>query len=343
MASMPTFAGATRWINSPPLSPMQLRGRVVLVNFWTLTCINWLRTVPHVRAWSRGLSRRRAGRGRRTHAGVRLRARHRSGGAGDRHRQIDYPVAVDNDYAVWNAFDNHYWPAVYLLDDDGDRRGHHFGEGGYEQVEGAIQRLLGVERPLRDRSRRRGGSGGRLASPAQPRDLPRDAGPRTSRRRRASTAPPPTSPRPLNHWALGGDWSDPPGARAAASSQADRSPTGSWLETHTSCCPRPAREPVSFRVLLDGAEPGPHHGVDVDESGSGVLREGRMYQLVRASGDVRERTRRGHLLRARRSGLRLHLRVDVRGRRVGTPEMTEPLPSCASRHPSCGLILPWWS
>ncbi len=121
---------------------------MVLVNFWTLTCINWLRTVPHVRAWSRSYR----------DDGLVVVGVHTPEFAFEQdirlvetavgQRRIDYPVAVDNDYAVWDAFDNHYWPAVYLFDAEGKRRGHHFGEGGYEEVEGAIQRLLGLERQL---------------------------------------------------------------------------------------------------------------------------------------------------------------------------------------------------
>ena len=136
------------WINSPPLRPDELQGHVLLVNFWTLTCINWLRTMPHIRAWSRAYR----------DDGLIVVGVHTPEFSFEhqielvdqavRAREIDYPVALDNDYAIWNAFDNHYWPAVYLLDEEGTRRGQHFGEGSYEQVERAIQRLLGVERPL---------------------------------------------------------------------------------------------------------------------------------------------------------------------------------------------------
>ena len=146
---IPSLDGATEWLNSEPLGPAELRGHVVLVNFWTLTCINWLRQEPYVRAWSRayrddglvvigvhtpefsfeheidGVSARRS-----------------------REREIDYPVAVDNDYDVWSAFDNHYWPALYFIDAEGVIRDQHFGEGRYEQSERMIQRLLGVEREL---------------------------------------------------------------------------------------------------------------------------------------------------------------------------------------------------
>ena len=145
---LPTFDGATEWLNSAPLSPADLRGRVVLVDFWTLTCINWLRTEPYIRAWSRAY--RDDGLvvvGVHTpefsfeHEIERVRR------ATER-RAIDYPVALDNDYAVWRAFDNHYWPALYFVDREGVIRDHHFGEGRYERSEQVIQQLLGIARDL---------------------------------------------------------------------------------------------------------------------------------------------------------------------------------------------------
>ena len=145
---MPSLGGATEWLNSEPLGPAELRGHVVLVNFWTLTCINWLRQEPYVRAWSQAY--RDDGLvviGVHTpefsfeHEIDRVRQ-------ATKERAIDYPVAVDNDYEIWSAFDNHYWPALYFVDADGIIRDQHFGEGRYEQSERVIQRLLGVEREL---------------------------------------------------------------------------------------------------------------------------------------------------------------------------------------------------
>src|SRR4051794_4282847 len=145
---MPSMDGASAWLNSEPLSTAQLRGHVVLVDFWTLTCINWLRTAPHVRAWSQAY--RNDGLvviGVHTpefsfehDVGLVRRA--------IQDRALDYAVAVDNDYAVWRAFANHYWPALYLVDADGVVRHHYFGEGGYDESEREIQRLLDVRRPL---------------------------------------------------------------------------------------------------------------------------------------------------------------------------------------------------
>ena len=145
---IPSLGGATGWLNSEPLDPAELRGRAVLVNFWTLTCINWLRQEPFVRAWSQAY--RDDGLvviGVHTpefsfeHELDRVRQ-------ATRERAIDYPVALDNQYRIWNAFDNHYWPALYFVDREGIIRDHHFGEGRYEQSERTIQRLLGVEREL---------------------------------------------------------------------------------------------------------------------------------------------------------------------------------------------------
>jgi thiol-disulfide isomerase/thioredoxin len=145
---MPSLGGATEWLNSEPLGPAELRGHVVLVDFWTLTCINWLRTEPYVRAWSQAY--RTDGLlviGVHTpefsfeHQIERVRQ-------ATKQRGINYPVAVDNNYEIWSAFDNHYWPALYFVDADGIIGDHHFGEGRYEQSERVLQRLLGVEREL---------------------------------------------------------------------------------------------------------------------------------------------------------------------------------------------------
>src|SRR3954452_18998703 len=145
---MPSLGGASEWLGSQPLRPAELRGHVVLVDFWTLTCINWLRTEPYVRAWSNAY--RDDGL---IVIGVHTpefsfehdvdRVRHAT-----KQREINYPVIVDSDYAVWSAFDNHYWPALYFTDGDGIIVGHHFGEGRYEESERLIQDLLGVDREL---------------------------------------------------------------------------------------------------------------------------------------------------------------------------------------------------
>jgi hypothetical protein len=145
---LPGFEGSTGWLNSEPLTPDELRGHVVLVSFWTITCINWLRQEPYIRAWSQAYRE----------DGLVVMGVHTPEFSFEheidlvrqatKERAIDYPVALDNDYAIWGAFDNHYWPALYFGDADGIIRDRHFGEGRYEQSERVIQRLLDVERDL---------------------------------------------------------------------------------------------------------------------------------------------------------------------------------------------------
>jgi thiol-disulfide isomerase/thioredoxin len=279
---MPSLGGATEWLNSEPLAPADLRGHVVLVDFWTLTCINWLRTEPYVRAWSQAY--RNDGLiviGVHTPEfsfeheieGVRQAAKE---------RDIDYSVAVDNDYEIWSAFDNRYWPALYFVDTDGVIRDQHFGEGRYEQSEAVIQRLLGVDRaPVAVEGRG-------VEAEADWDDL---GTPETylgygRQERRASGLP---ASLPLNHWALHGEWTigresvvlDQGGGGIAFRFHA--------RDAHLVLSPG-SHEPIPFRVLLDGEPPGPAHGLDVDEDGNGLLRDGRLYQLAREHDTVRDRT-----------------------------------------------------
>ncbi len=291
---MPSLDGATGWLNSEPLTPAGLRGHVVVVNFWTLTCINWLRTEPYVRAWSRAY--RDDGLvvlGVHTpefsfeHELDRVRL-------ATTQREIDYPVALDNDYEVWSAFDNHYWPALYFVDSDGVIRDHHFGEGRYEQSERVIQRLLGVERELVSVE----GVGveaeadwDHLRSPET--YLGYTRGERLVSSVGAVFDEPRAYELPerllLNQWALSGAWTI--GRENAVLDQAGGSIAYRFeaRDAHLVLSPG-ASAPIPFRVLVDGEAPGLSHGVDVDEAGNGVLREGRMYQLVREHGSVGERT-----------------------------------------------------
>jgi thiol-disulfide isomerase/thioredoxin len=278
---MPSFEGATAWLNSEPLGPDELRGHVVLVDFWTLTCINWLRTEPYVRAWSQAY--RDGGLvviGVHTpefsfeHEIDRVRL-------ATKERDIDYPVAVDNDYAIWSAFDNHYWPALYLVDADGVIRDHHFGEGRYEQSEREIQRLLGVERqPVAVE-----GVGVEAEADWDHLRTPETylgAG-------RSEHFASPGEPLRLNHWALTGEWTV--GRECVVLDRASGSITYRFhaRDVHLVLSSGAGRS-IPFRVLLDGQAPGVAHGLDVDEDGQGVLRDGRLYQLVRQEGGVRERT-----------------------------------------------------
>jgi hypothetical protein len=290
----PSFDGAIEWINSEALGPAELRGRVLLVNFWTLTCINWLRQEPYVRAWSQAY--RDDGLvviGVHTPEfsfehdveGVRRATNERS---------IDYPVAVDNAYEVWTAFDNHFWPALYFVDAAGVIRDEHFGEGRYEESERVIQRLLGVERELvsveglgveaeADWDRLRTAETylgyGRGSGFASPNGTGVD-------RRRAYAIP---ERLPLNHWALGGAWAI--GHENVVLEEAGGSIAFRFhaRDAHL-VLSGGAHEPIAFRVRIDGQAPGSSHGVDIDEEGNGVLRDGRLYQLVREREVVRERT-----------------------------------------------------
>jgi thiol-disulfide isomerase/thioredoxin len=278
---MPSLDGATGWVNSDPLGPDELRGHVVLVNFWTWTCINWLRQEPYVRAWSQAYR----------DDGLLVVGVHtpefsfEHDIAGIRRavevRDIDYPVAQDNDYAIWTAFANHYWPALYFVDRDGVIRDQHFGEGRYEQSEQRIQRLLDIERePISVEGEgveaeadwdhlgtaetylgySRGGSGGASADALG-----------------------------LNDWALTGAWKT--GPENVVLEEAGGSIAFRFLARDAHLVVSPGdRDPIPFRVLLDGEAPGASHGVDVDEDGNGLLREGRMHQLVRQHDGVRERT-----------------------------------------------------
>ena len=293
---MPLVGGAGEWLNSEPLGPAELGDQVVVVNFWTLTCINWLRQEPYVRAWSQ------AYRG----DGLIVLGVHTPEFSFEheidqvwravKERDIDYPVALDNDYAIWSAFDNHYWPALYFIDTDGVIRDHHFGEGRYQQSESVIQRLLGVERePV--------GVEGLGVEAAADWDHLRTPETYLGYQRTAQFALPVGAAfdksrsydlpewLPLNQWALAGEWTI--GPENVVLDQAGGSIAFRFhaRDAHL-VLSSGAREPIAFRVLLDGEPPGRSHGVDVDEDGTGLLHGGRMYQLVREHDSVHEQTLR---------------------------------------------------
>jgi hypothetical protein len=279
---MPSLAGATGWLNSEPLATAELKGRVVLVDFGTYTCINWLRTLPHIRAWADRY---------REHGllvvGIQtpefefeqnLDSVRREVKA----RGIEWPVAVDNRYEIWRAFSNNYWPALYFVDRDGVIRDHHFGEGRYEQSEGAIQQLLGIE-PQDPVSV--AGEGDEAEA-----DWAHLNSPETYLGyERTDNFTTPDNLR-LNQWALSGDWTkerghvglNADGGRILFRFQA--------RDVHLVMRRTGQGQPVPFRVLLDGEAPGAAHGVDADADGNGHLDEDRMYQLVRQPGTVEERT-----------------------------------------------------
>jgi thiol-disulfide isomerase/thioredoxin len=291
---MPSFAGATEWLNSEPLGPAELEGHVVLVNFWTLTCINWMRQGPHVRAWSQAYR----------DAGLIVIGVHTPEFSFEHdtdlvrqaiaERAIDHPVAADNDHAIWSAFANHYWPALYMADRDGVIRDHHFGEGRYEESERVIQTLLGIQRePVSVE-----GAGVEAAADWDHLHTPETylgywrssqfASPGGGVLDEPSTYALPER-LPLNHWALAGAWTI--GAENVALDQAGGTIACRYhaRDAHL-VLSQAGRAPIPFRVRLDGQAPGLSAGAGIDHDGNGVLRDGRMHQLVRQHDVVRPRT-----------------------------------------------------
>jgi hypothetical protein len=299
--SLPPFAGATGWLNSPSLTPAELSGKVVLVDFCTYTCINWLRQLPYVRAWSE----------KYTSHGLVVIGVHAPEFAFERNLdnvrravrglRIDYPVAIDNDYAVWRAFDNHYWPALYLADAQGRIRYHHFGEGEYQQSEMVIQALLteagsgdaawdlvspnasGIEAAAEWTS---------LRSPENYTGYERaenfsSPGGVVPDRPHVYTAP---ALLRLNHWSLSGQWTAEEHAVTAGAAGAQVAYRFHARDLHLVMGTTTPGISVRYQVLLDGQPPGTAHGIDVDDEGRGTVTDPRLYQLIRQTGPVDERT-----------------------------------------------------
>ena len=298
--ALPSLDGATGWLNSQPLTTAGLRGKVVLVDVWTYTCINWLRTLPYVRAWAdkyknQGLvvigvhspefefeknpdNVRRAAKDQR----------------------VDYPIAIDSDFALWRALNNQYWPALYIVDAKGQIRHHQFGEGGYEQAERVIQQLLieagaaGIGRELVSvdaRGIEAAPDWGSLKSPENYVGYQRtenfaSPGGAVSGKPRVYAAP---ARLRLNQWALSGDWTM--GQQTTALNKANGRIAYQFhaRDLHLVMGPATRGTPVRFRVLIDGQPPGAAHGVDVDEKGIGTVTEQRLYQLIRQTKPIAER------------------------------------------------------
>jgi thiol-disulfide isomerase/thioredoxin len=270
------------WLNTEPLTAEGLRGHVVLVDFWTYTCVNWLRTLPYVRAWheryrDRGLVVVGA------HA-PEFSFEHDLANVRRAIAELDvtYPVVIDNDFDIWQSFGNHYWPAVYLVDRDGRTRYHHFGEEAYADTELAIQGLLDVDEPV-------------LSLDVDGFSVAADwdgigsgetyVGAARGNRPAAAAI----GELVLNQWTLAGEWSV--GAESAVLDAAPGSVAYRFAarDVNMVLAP-PASGAAGFTVRVDGAAPGESHGVDVDASGAGTLDEPRMYQLVRRHGGASERT-----------------------------------------------------
>jgi thiol-disulfide isomerase/thioredoxin len=268
----PTFDGATTWLNTAPLTAADLDGRVVLVNFWTFTCINWLRQEPYVRAWSRayrddglvvvGVHTPEFGFERDVPSIERSLTRF----------DIDYPVAVDSDYRVWTSYANHYWPALYFVDRNGMIADQHFGEGRYERSERVLQQLLGVDRPLlsvRGEGIEAEADWETLRTPETYLGSERGSGGRT--------------------WGTTGSWRDAGEELVLGEAGGGIHFTFHARDVHLVMRPV-GGDAIPFRVTLDGMPPGPSHGGDIDADGNGLLDEGRLWQLIRVAGDVGERT-----------------------------------------------------
>ena len=299
--SLPSLAGAVEWLNSPPLTPEQLKGKVVLVDFWTYSCINCLRSIPYVRAWAEKYKDQ----------GLVVIGVHAPEFAFEKNIDnvkqavaklgIDYPVAIDNDYAIWRAFNNEYWPADYFIDAKGQIRHHFFGEGDYAESEKVIQQLLAeagkgnmptdivsvnatgaeaasdaadVKSPETyigfARSENFASPGGAIG------DKPHDYATGDLKQ--------------LNDWGLSGDWTV--GGQSATLNKTDGAIAFRFhaRDLHLVLGPSADGKPVRFRVTIDGAAPGESHGADVNADGEGVVTDHRLYQLVRQSGPITDRT-----------------------------------------------------
>ena len=282
---------AGEWLNTAPLTPRSLAGKIVLINFWTYTCINWLRTLPYLRAWEQRYRDGLVIVGVHTpefgfeHSADNVRR-------AVREMNIAYPVVLDNDYAIWRAFDNQYWPALYLLDGSGRLRHHHFGEGGYDASEAAMLQLLaetghpavaGAGAPVIASGFDAPADWGNVKSPET------YVGYERSERFASSSVAAPDRPRryaaparlALNEWALAGEWTI--GRQATALNQAGGRIVFRFHARDLHLVMGPARPGLEagFRVTLDGQPPALAHGLDIDGDGSGVVREQRLYQLIR--------------------------------------------------------------
>jgi len=289
---MPSLGGATGWLNSPPLTAASLRGKVVLVEFWTYSCINWLRTLPYVRAWAE----------KYRNQGLVVIGVHTPEFEFEKNvdnirwaakdMRVNYPIAIDSDYAIWRVFRNNSWPALYFVDAQGQIRHQHSGEGEYEQSERTIQKLLteagagGIGRELVSvdgRGAEAAADWGNLRSPETYVGYERtqnfsSPGGVLPEKRRVYAAPARLS---LNHWALSGDWTV--GKQATMLNKANGRIACRFhaRDLHLVMGPAVRGSSVRFRILIDGQAPRAARGGDVDEQGNGTVTEQRLYQLIR--------------------------------------------------------------
>jgi thiol-disulfide isomerase/thioredoxin len=297
---MPELGGAVAWLNAAPLSRQSLRGKVVLVNFWTYSCINSLRELPYVKSWA----------AKYKDAGLIVIGVHAPEFGFEKERanvenavhdlKIAFPVPIDSDHKIWQAFNNEYWPADYFIDAKGRIRYHHFGEGDYDKSEQVIQELL-----------RENGATGIAADTVHPSDGGAEAAPSEDvqssetyadyaraenfasseelAQDSAASYRLPVQPA-LNEWGLAGVWNV--GAQSAVLQQASGKIAFRFnsRDLHMVLAPSKDGKPVRFKVRLDGAAPGDDHGVDSNADGTGEIRQPRMYQLIRQKGPIQDRT-----------------------------------------------------
>ncbi|WP_223531415.1 cytochrome c biogenesis protein DipZ [Pseudomonas sp. GL-R-19] len=299
--NLPPLDGAVQWLNSPPLDAQALKGKVVLVDFWTYSCINCLRSLPYVKAWAE----------KYRDQGLVVIGVHAPEFAFERDVSnvtkamkdlgITYPVAIDNEFKIWRAFNNEYWPAHYFADAQGRIRYHHFGEGKYAESERVIQQLLreaGANK-VSDGLINAKADGVQMAPESDAVQSPETyVGyqraehfvPETSLVPDKVAAYNPPAQLALNDWSLGGQWHVGP-ERATASAPASRIVYRFHArDLHLVLGPGADGKPVRFKVLIDGKAPGDDHGMDVAPDGSGTVIDQRLYQLVRQSGGVTDRT-----------------------------------------------------
>jgi thiol-disulfide isomerase/thioredoxin len=287
---LPGFDRATGWLNSAPLTPEDVRGKVVVVDFWTYTCINWLRTLGYVRAWADKYAEH----------GLVVVGVHTPEFPFERDvdnvrwavkdMDVRYPVALDPDYGVWEAFSNNYWPAVYIADAEGHIRYHHYGEGAYEECERVIQQLL--------RDARGNGIPDDIVSPdlegfevqADWANLDSSETYLGSEQARNFARGVPAESLQLNQWTLSGDWAVE--RRASVLNGLDGSIAFRFhaRDVNLVMGPPATGASVPFQVLVDGEPPGDAHGFDVDHEGNGNVTQQRLYQLVREPGSIADRT-----------------------------------------------------
>ena len=296
----PSLSGATTWLNSPPLTPESLRGKVVLIDFWTYSCINCLRTIPYVEAWAEKY---------KDH-GLVVIGVHTPEFAFERNvdnikraianLKIGYPVAVDSDYKIWRGFNNEFWPAHYFIDAQGHIRYHHFGEGDYDESERVIQTLLaeagntGVPQGLVTAN----GSGAEAAP-----DNAEDKSPETyiGYNRADNFASPgglvedeghvyDPANLTLNQWSLSGDWLVGPESATLNTDDGKIDYRFHARDLHLVLGPATDGKPIHFKVTIDGKPPGDNHGADTDADGNGTVDGQRLYQLIRQNGAISDQT-----------------------------------------------------